>query len=120
MEDLYRLLDDYDDLDLGQLQVPPTQPRVKVRPVVRGEAMEFHLGKLANKGYIKLPNNYRGIDAIKGDYSEIKKGKKRIKVYKKSATVSIKSTHVTNPKKLLREFRKKYLPNSKAITKRSG
>lgn len=111
LSELEDALDDFEEIDIGEPHIPPGEPEVTVPDVPRGEAVEhFHLGRLANQGYVKLPRNWRGIDAIRGEYELIQRGGKRVKLYTKPDAVSIKSTRISDPKDLLSKFRSEYLP----------
>jgi hypothetical protein len=109
--DLESVIDDAERFEITEPRIPPAEPQVTVDPFTRGEASEhFRLARLSNEGYVKLPRNYVGIDAVRGEYRWVNRGGKTIKLYSKPDAVSIKSTHVTNPKALFRQFRNDYLP----------
>ena len=79
---------------------------IRVDPRARGYAVEdYYLGKvLKGKRYTGLPNYFKGIDAIKGKYVEEIIDGKKVKVYRKPDTISIKSTDSTDPAYIRRQF----------------
>ena len=80
--------------------------RVEVDPRTRGFAIEdYRLEVLSQKGFDGLPPNYPAIDGVRGASRRV--GQKT--VYQNAEGISIKSTQITDPGRLLSYFRNTWL-----------
>jgi hypothetical protein len=110
---MYRLSEALLDLlhDQQPINVPPDDPPVKVDPRVRGYVIEdIHLRDLfLSSGHDKLPDYFKGIDAVRGPSRLVRTAKGFVKLYRNVEGVSVKSTKITDPAGLLAYAKKAYI-----------
>lgn len=117
LQDALRRLHRLSDEALDQLQqqqptnVPPADPPVKVKPTVRGYAIEDrHLRELfLDGGYEKVPDYFKGIDAVRGPSKTVRTAKGTLRLYRNVEGVSVKSTKITDAADLLAYAKKNYI-----------
>ena len=103
MDAIMRTLDNLTDEEIGRrVHGPPDKPAVDVDPRARGYALEDrHIPTLEVEGYERLPDWFKTHDAVRGGtVRNVIENGKRIKVIERPDAVSVKSTNITEPKKL--------------------